>query len=252
MANSPLSVVDPSGLHGDKPKHVCRDSCYMNWSQAADQRVRDAGNELGYDGDTFVAATAEYQRTGDILAAARMLGMFAPSTSAAHYVGFTSIDNGETDNNFHYRRVFANGAGQEPWRIPMPDWASDPDVKVEFGRIWSSSRTDLPPSRRYEQGGWVVHQWWADEGDYTVIRVLPGLPHRQPWMAAPPSWATCLCTVAGSIHSHPLNGNDGPYDPFRPSDADLRHSDALGLPGVIVTFPQTRGDPYQVIPYKGP
>ncbi len=137
----------------------------------------------------------------------------------------------------------------EPWRIPMPVWASDPDVKREMGRIWNQSRTDLPPTQRYEQGGWVVERWWARDGDVSVIRVLPGLPHKQPWLGYPPRF--CFCTVRGVIHSHPLRGKDGPWDPFRPSDADLKHSKSLDILGIIVTFPDKPGGSYQAIPYEG-
>lgn len=139
----------------------------------------------------------------------------------------------------------------EPWRIPMPVWTNDPDVKRETGRIWEDSRTDLPPTKRYEQGGWAVEYWWSKKGDYDVIRVPPGLPDQTPWMVNPPSVWNCLCTVKGPIHSHPLGGLDGPYDPFRPSGADLQHSKDLGMPGVIVTFPKDPKDGYQLIPYQG-
>ncbi len=144
-----------------------------------------------------------------------------------------------------------SGSDDESWSTEMPDWEGDPDVVSAQGSIWSGSRTDLPPNQRMEQGGWVVHRWFAADGDYDVIRVSPGLPHRQPWMGTKPSPLTCFCTVKGSIHSHPLRYSDGPWDPYRPSSADLSHSKQFRIPGVIITFPRPTDNIYQVIPYKG-
>ncbi|MCG3171167.1 MAG: hypothetical protein CALGDGBN_02756 [Pseudomonadales bacterium] len=144
-----------------------------------------------------------------------------------------------------------SGSDDESLSTEMPDWAGDPDVVSAQGSIWSGSRTDLPPNQRMEQGGWVVHRWFAADGDYDVIRVPPGSPHTNPWMGVKPSPLTCFCTVKGSIHSHPLRYSDGPWDPYRPSSADLSHSKQFRIPGVVVTFPRPTDNIYQVIPYKG-